>query len=183
MANLANRLKKEKAAATRIKKIPPKSIPGCAPPGGKNGWPTRVNAEEKALIAKCHIEGMPNKEIAKGLGRGIQSVAKVLKQDDIKAFIETETRKLMEDGLVPARETMVRLAKEGKEGVEVPMLKLSLEAAKTILGAAGITASGSTTINTILNVTQNPEIGRELSELSAFLAKQMKDSLPEVIDV
>jgi hypothetical protein len=170
---------KEEIAAQRILNL--KKVPGAERSIGKSGRPTRINKEETALIAKCKMEGMSNSAIADGLGRHRNTIGQQLAAPEVRVFIEDETRRLMEEGLTPSRKTLVRLASEG-QSKDQGMLRLALDASKTILGAAGITSQGSTTINNILNVTQNPDIAKELSQLSEFLASKMRPQI-ECIDV
>jgi N-methylhydantoinase A/oxoprolinase/acetone carboxylase beta subunit len=132
-------------------------------------------------------KGRPIVEIAADLECNAQSLGRHLAKPNIRDRIERETEKLLESGLSPSRETLVGFARKGAKMVQGEITdfntaRLALDASKTILGAAGITSQGSTTINNILNVTQNPDIAKELSQLSEFLASKMRPQI-ECIDV
>jgi hypothetical protein len=146
------------------------------------GKHSKVCASQLKDIIKGNLTGKSITKIAEETGLTRKTVHRKLMNPDVRAFIEEETRLLMNDGLVPSRKTLIRLAVEGEKSNDKEMLRLSLDASKVILGAAGITSSGSTTINNILNVTQNPDVAKELSQLSEFLASKMRPQI-ECIDV
>jgi hypothetical protein len=141
---------------------------------------------EVAKAVELKVKGATTAQVATYLGRHRATVSAKLQKFDIKALIERETEKLLRRGLDPSTETVVRLASLGKnkEYESNPgLMRVSLDAAKTILGSAGITSTGSTTINNILNINKDPGTVSELKQLSEFIAAKLNATLPEAIDV
>jgi hypothetical protein len=142
----------------------------------------RYGGDEKGLIVAERAKGTSCQKIADMVGGTRAAVYKQTLKPDIKAMIEKQTALLMEKALAPSVKTLTRFATMGNSEemtVEnVPLLKLSLDASRTVVSAA--TAPAGTVINNMIQVNNNNvEATEELKALGAFLRERWQ---AEVVD-
>jgi hypothetical protein len=134
---------------------------------------------QTAIIARRTVEGATTRDIEAQLGIDHSTIARTRNRPQVRALIESEIAALMERGLKPARRTLCRLAAIGnKADADKDMLKLSLDASKTILSHAN--GQPGTIINTLIQINQAPEQSQELAGISAFLASQWQQPAVEI---
>jgi hypothetical protein len=145
--------------------------------GVRKGQELRAySAEEKALVVMERAKGKSYRKIGEMLGRPRSSVYGQVGRENMRELIEAETLKLMEAGLAPARRTLVRIAEAGNDmdltAANAAMLKLSLDASRSIVTAA--TAAGpGTVVNSFMQINNNTsERSAELRALQGFLAER-----------
>jgi hypothetical protein len=103
---------------------------------------------------------------------GIDHVTVNRAQHQLKPLINQEINELLTAGLTAARQTTVRLAKQGATTQDKDWAKIGLDASKVILNAAGITGTPSTVINQLINVNNNTESMPVMTMLKEFLASK-----------
>ncbi len=129
-----------------------------------------MTPEQNAIVARKTVQGVPGRQIAQVLGVHESTVSRA--KAAVRPYIESEISALMMRGLKPARRTLCRLAAIGNQAdADKDMLKLSLDASKTILSHAN--GQPGTIINTLIQINQAPEQAQELNAIDAYLRDKM----------
>jgi hypothetical protein len=122
-----------------------------------------MTPQQEAIIISETANGATTRHIAPLVGLDHSNVARHQKR--LRDHINRQASELLQRGLTPARRTITRLAAIGNtKAADKDMLKLSLDASKIVLNAAGILASAGTTINNMIQINNNemPESIRAL---------------------
>ncbi len=131
------------------------------------------------IVAQRTLQGVPGCKIAQEIGVHESTISRAKAR--VRTVIEGEYTELMVRGLRPSRRTLCRLAamgagkptidpETGRPIIDKDILKLSLDASKTILSHAN--GQPGTIINTLIQINQAPEQAQELQGIAAFLSSQ-----------
>ena len=137
-----------------------------------------MTPEQQAIIINDTVQGTPQVVTASKLGVCQQAISQ--QKANLLPWIQHQATEFLNRGLVSARRSVCRIAALGNtKGASNESLKLSLDASKVILNAAGILSSPSTVINNMVQVNQNqvPE------QLRALLQQVARNDQTQVIDV
>lgn len=137
-----------------------------------------MTPEQQAIIINDTVAGQTQVAIGRKLGVSHQAISK--QKANLLPWIQHQATEFLNRGLVSARRSVCRIAALGNtKGASNESLKLSLDASKVILNAAGILSSPSTVINNMVQVNQNqvPE------QLRALLQQVARNDQNQVIDV
>ena len=137
-----------------------------------------MTPEQQAIIINDTVQGTPQVVTASKLGVCQQAISQ--QKANLLPWIQHQATEFLNRGLVSARRSVCRIAALGNtKGASNESLKLSLDASKVILNAAGILSSPSTVINNMVQVNQNqvPE------QLRALLEQVARNDQTQVIDV
>jgi len=147
-----------------------------------------MRPDQDVIVAQRTLLGVPGCKIAQEIGVHESTISRAKAR--VRTVIEGEYTELMVRGLRPSRRTLCRLAAmgsvkpvvdpdTGKLIIDKDMLKLSLDASKTILSHAN--GQPGTIINTLIQINQAPEQAQELQGIAAFLATQWQEN-PQIIE-
>lgn len=128
-----------------------------------------MDIEQTAEAIACKLKGMPQNEIAHRFGVHESTISRTVRSERAQAIIERETHELINRALKPARLTLSRLAAEGIKSTDKDMLRLSLDASRTIFNAVGLGGNQSIVVNNILAVNSHdtpPAVAQLLSHLN-----------------
>jgi len=135
-----------------------------------------MTPERDAFIIAQTVQGVPTRAVGAALGLSHTSIER--HQSRLRNHIIAEANAILNRGLVSARRTVCRFAAIGagklptnKDGaVDKDLCRLSLDASKVVLQAAGILSQGGTVINNLIQINQAqqaPEaVARVLAQIS-----------------
>jgi hypothetical protein len=124
-----------------------------------------MTPQQEAIIIDNTVQQVPQRAIGEMIGVSHTTIQR--HQARLRDHINQQASELLQRGLIPARRTITRLAGMGNvKTADKDTLKLSLDASKIVLNAAGILASAGTTINNMIQINNNemPESIRALFE-------------------
>ena len=142
----------------------------------------KITPDQVATVTDCTIRGLATRETAQVAGISHTTVCRTINKPDVRARIEKEATEIINRGLRPARQVLTRIVAEGNtKGADHQTKKLSLDAAKHITNIAGLSGNApGTIINQLIQINQDPEQTKELSDIKAFLSNQWTDA--EVVE-
>jgi DNA-binding Lrp family transcriptional regulator len=132
-----------------------------------------MTPQQVATITACHIQGIPQGEIASRIGVTRETVNRNLQKPEIRSLIEREATELLNRGLKTARQTITRAAAKGnRKDADKDTIKLSLDAAKVILAAAGLSGVAPSTVITNLIQVNDFSMSHDLDGITGFLSSE-----------
>ena len=137
-----------------------------------------MTPEQQAIIINDTVHEIP--QVVTGCKLGVTQQAISKQKANLLPWIQLQATEFLTRGLVSARRSVCRIAALGNtKRATNEAMKLSLDASKVILNAAGILSSPSTVINNMVQVNQNqvPE------QLRALLQQVARNDQNQVIDV
>lgn len=136
-----------------------------------------MTQQQFAQMISLSAQNVPLKEIEAKTGINYSQVCRMRQRPEIAAKIEQEAAELINQGLTSARQTITKLAARGtapEDQDNASVLKLALDASKTIISAAGLSGQApSTIINNLLQINNAPDQTKELSDLASYLTSKL----------
>jgi hypothetical protein len=143
-----------------------------------------MTPEQKAIIISQSALGIPGCTIAQSIGVHPSTVTRTQQQSDTRARIQAEAEAIINGGLRVSRQATLRASAEAlrqykaianKQPYDKDLIKLGLDASKTILQVAGLTGQPSTIINTLININQDTGQADAVSLIGEFLQAKLSN--------